>query len=123
MKCFSTAFLLFLFCSTVAAQTSPIGIIDFYGLRSTDEQKARAVLSLKKCNAALEPKEKINSPGKKIEALSNVARAKFSFVCCSDDVKTFLYVGVPKKDAGVLSFRTVFITDMTHDSTDSKADV
>lgn len=107
MKLFA-AILLFLLASVVAAaqQLPPIGIIDFYGLRTVTAEQARKALQLKEGDAVPKSKADREALEKRLAALPNVAQARVSFVCCDDaNGKTMLYVGILEKGQSFLRFR------------------
>lgn len=84
-------------------QIPPIGIIDFYGLRSVTEQQVRAALQIKEGDSLSdEPKE----ARRRLEALPNVAQARLNLVCCETG-KAILYVGIREKGSASLEFRPV----------------
>jgi POTRA domain, FtsQ-type len=79
----------------------PIGIIDFYGLRSISEQQVREALQIKEGDTlSSEPKE----AKKRLESLPGVAEARIQIVCC-DEGKAILFVGISEKGATSLQFR------------------
>src|SRR5688572_881052 len=106
MKIFFLPLLFFLLLISADAQIPPIGIIDFYGLRTVTEQQARAALQIKEGEAVPESKEAREAAEKRLRSLPNIEEAILSFVCCDDaGGKTMLYVGIQEKGAGVLQFR------------------
>jgi POTRA domain, FtsQ-type len=83
------------------SQFPPIGIIDFYGLRSVSEQQVREALQLKEGDSlSARPKE----AERRLESLPGVAEARIGLVCC-DAGKAILYVGIREKGAPLLQFR------------------
>ena len=82
-------------------QMPPIGIIDFYGLRSVTEAQARQALRLKESD----PVPESPVPARlRLEAIPGVSRARLNFVCCNNG-KAIMYVGVEEKGAPGLEFR------------------
>ena len=81
-------------------QVPPIGIIDFYGLRTVTEQQARGALQIKEGDSLSdEPKD----ARRRLEALPGVAQARLEWVCCENG-KATLYVGIGEKGAPAFEF-------------------
>jgi hypothetical protein len=79
----------------------PIGIIDFYGLRSISERQVREALKIKEGDpSSVETKE----AERKLKSLPGVAEAQISRVCC-DAGKAVLFVGIREKGVPALQFR------------------
>lgn len=94
-------FLALLLLSVQDPQIPPIGIIDFYGLRTVTEQQARAALQIKEGDSLSdEPKD----ARRRLEALPGVAQARLEMVCC-DGGKAILYVGIAEKGVPAFQFR------------------
>jgi len=94
--------LLFVFQPGLAdAQYPPIGIIDFYGLRSVSEQRVRQALQIKEGDAPPESREEAQ---RRLEEMPNVQQARLSFVCCEGG-KSILYVGIRENGSPSLHFR------------------
>jgi HEAT repeats len=74
----------------LAAQHPPVGIIDFYGLRTVPEAGLRAALQMKEGDLLRAPGEEIV---RRLEAVPGVRRAALDAVCCEEG-KTILYVGI-----------------------------
>lgn len=92
-------FLALLLSAAQDPQIPPIGIIDFYGLRTVTEQQVRAALQIKEGDSLSdEPKD----ARRRLKALPGVAQARLEMVCC-DSGKAILYVGIAEK--GVASFQ------------------
>lgn len=81
-------------------QVLPVGIIDFYGLRSISEQQARQALKIKEGDAVPESNEEAQ---RRLEALPNVQQARLRFVCC-DAGKAILYVGIEERGSPAVQF-------------------
>jgi hypothetical protein len=94
-------FLFVLPFDSASAQIPPIGIIDFYGLRSISEQQAREALQIKEGDAVPDSRGEIE---RRLEALPNVQQARLNFVCCEAG-KVILYVGIKERGAPTLQFR------------------
>ncbi|HEX8846989.1 MAG TPA: hypothetical protein VF791_20265 [Pyrinomonadaceae bacterium] len=101
MKLFSLILLLVLLPGSTNGQSPQIGLIDFYGLRSLSEQRARAALQIKEGDA---PPESLKEARARLEALPNVEAARLKSVCCEEG-KRILYVGISEKGAPTLRFR------------------
>jgi hypothetical protein len=97
--------LFFLLSSSTTQQTPPIGIIDFYGLRSVTEQQARQAVGLKEGDALPEPWPKFQTEAQtRLQALPNVDQAHVGAVCCEAG-KFIIYVGIQERGAPVIAFR------------------
>ena len=74
----------------------PIGIIDFYGLRTIPEARAREALGLKEGDS-LEPVEalegRVHDAQRRLETSLGVARTALEFVCCESG-RMIVYVGI-----------------------------
>jgi hypothetical protein len=82
-------------------QFPPIGIIDFYGLRSISERQVRESLQIKEGDSLSDlPKE----AERRLESLPDVAEAHITLVCC-DAGKAILFVGIREKGTPSLQFR------------------
>lgn len=82
-------------------QFPPLGIIDFYGLRSVSERQVRQALQIKEGDQFPESKQEIK---KRLEALPNVEQVSLNFGCCEAG-KSVLYVGIREKGSSTLKFR------------------
>jgi hypothetical protein len=100
VKSFILTALFVLVSGSATAQNQPIGIIDFYGLRSVTEQQARNALQIKEGDPVPDSREQAQH---RLQALPNVEQALLSFVCC-DAGKALLYVGIKEKGATSLKF-------------------
>jgi len=96
------ALLFFLLCRASVAQFPPIGIIDFYGMRTITERQVRQALQIKEGDTlSRQPKD----ARRRLEALPGVVEARLNFVCC-DNGKAILYVGVREKGTPATEFRS-----------------
>src|SRR5262252_5773604 len=94
-------FLALLLPASQDPQVPPIGIIDFYGLRSISERQVRESLQIKEGDSlSEEPKE----AKRRLESLPGVAGAHIELVCC-DAGKAILFVGIREKGTPSLQFR------------------
>jgi len=102
------ALFFFLLSRQTAAQLPPVGIIDFYGLRSLSESQVRQALSFKEGDVLEgsdeEIERKIEDARRKIESLPGVQRARLNLGCCVGG-KATLYVGIEEAGAPALRFR------------------
>lgn len=81
-----------------AQQMPPIGIIDFYGLRTLAESTVRAALGFREGD----PVPDSAAPAtRRLRALPGVADARLNLVCCSSDGKAILFVGIAELGAPV----------------------
>jgi hypothetical protein len=87
----------------------PIGIIDFYGLRTISQAKVKQALQIKEGDAIPNSEQDFhkfqNDAEQRLQSVPGVAEARLNFVCC-DANKTILYVGVQEKGAPALTFLT-----------------
>jgi hypothetical protein len=98
---------LLLFFNTSQGQFPPIGIIDFYGLRSVSEKDVLSVLKIKQGDDAMETLKSIEENIKLLKSLPNVEDASISLICCDDfDRKSMIFVGIREKGVPALSFRS-----------------
>ncbi len=86
----------------VTAQNPPIGIIDFYGLRSVSEQRARQALQTKEGDSV--PESRKEAPHR-LEALPNVQQALLNPTCCESG-RSILYVGIREEGEPSSHFRS-----------------
>lgn len=80
-----------------AQQMPPIGIIDFYGLRTLPESTVRGTLGIREG----EPAPGSAGPLRRLRALPGVADARLNLVCCLSDGKAILFVGIAEFGAPV----------------------
>jgi hypothetical protein len=83
------------------SQIPPIGIIDFYGLRSISEQQIREALQIKEGDSLSGDTKEAK---RRLESLPSVAEARISRVCC-DAGKIILFIGIREKGVPSLQFR------------------
>ncbi len=102
MKIFLLTFIFVLLPDLANGQNPPIGIIDFYGLRSVSERQARQALQIKEGDSLPASREEAQH---RLETLPNVQQALLGAVCCEAG-KSILYVGIREKGAPSLQFRT-----------------
>ena len=105
MKFITLVFLFFFLFISVNAQFPPVGTIDFYGLRTVSEKQIREKLKIKEGDEMLKSKAESEEIEKRLRALPNVEEAKINAVCCTNDGKTMLYVGIREKGAPKIEFR------------------
>src|SRR6059036_1136435 len=94
-------FLALLLPASQDPQIPPIGIIDFYGLRSVSERQAREALQLKEGDTLSGERKEARQ---RLESLPGVKEARVHLVCC-DAGKIILYVGIAERGAPSLQFR------------------
>jgi hypothetical protein len=83
-------------------QMPPIGIIDFYGLRTVTEKQVREALQIKEGDVLTdEPKD----ARQRLKAIPGVAEVSLNFGCCETG-KATLYVGIQEKGEPSLVFRS-----------------
>jgi hypothetical protein len=90
-----------LFPSSQHSDSLPIGIIDFYGLRSITEQQVREALQINEGDpSSVETRE----AKRRVETLAGVAEVSLSIVCC-DSSKAIVFVGIREKGVPSFQFR------------------
>lgn len=94
-------FLALLLPAPQESQFPPIGIIDFYGLRSVSERQVREALQIKEGDPSSVDREEAK---RRLESLPGVAESRLGLVCC-DAGKTILFIGIREKDVPALQFR------------------
>jgi len=85
----------------------PIGVIDFYGLRTVPEISVREVLGFHEGDPVdlYHFNEKKQESERKLAGIPGVRSASLSLVCCTDDHKSMLYVGIEEVSAPCLQFQ------------------
>ncbi len=96
-------FLFVLPFGAASGQVPPVGIIEFYGLRTVSERQVRQTLQIREGDALPESVKELE---RRLEALPNVQQARLARVCCEAG-KLILYVGISETDRGTLRFRSV----------------
>jgi hypothetical protein len=94
-------FFLFLLLVSARGQAPPVGIIDFYGLRTVSESQVRGALQLKEGGNLPSSRKDVE---KRLAGLPNVERARLNAICCEAG-KLILYIGIQEKGASILKFR------------------
>jgi len=88
-------------------QFPPVGIIDFYGLRTVTEEDARRALPLRvgdPIDISETPLARLQEKVvRSMESLPHVKKAKFNLVCCADG-KSIVFVGVEEAGSQSLKF-------------------
>jgi hypothetical protein len=98
--------ILLTFSGISVGQSPPIGIIDFYGLRTVTEKEVRNALSVK-AGDAVPGEDARGEIIKRLKAIPNVEDAALDFTCCDEKYrKTILYVGIREKGTPALKFRS-----------------
>src|SRR5688500_2951111 len=87
MKIVLLIFLSVLLPGSANAQDPPVGIIDFYGLRTISEQQARQALQIKEGDSLPGSAEEAQ---RRLETLPNVQQAHLGVICC-DEGRAILY--------------------------------
>lgn len=101
MKIFLFILVTIFLTGAIDGQNPPIGIVDFYGLRSVSQQQARQALQIKEGDSF---PASWNEVERRLEALPNVQQARLSATCCEAG-KAILYVGIRERGASSLEFR------------------
>ena len=104
MKSLSLILLFLVLSAPANGQSPPIGIVDFYGLRTVSENQARTALQIKEGDEVGSLQSVQKEVQSRLEALPNVAQARLNFVCCEQG-KNILYVGIRERGSAVLQFR------------------
>lgn len=98
-------FLLTCFVIPVAAQAPPIGIIDFFGLKTVTKQQVLEKLQIKAGDAVPSPAI-LNETITRLKNIPNVEEVTLDLPCCDEKYgKTILYIGIREKGAPFLKFR------------------
>lgn len=98
--------LVILLLASTTQQALPIGIIDFYGLRSVTKQQARQSVGLKEGDALPDPWPEFRARAEgRLKSLPNVTQARVQGVCC-DAGKLIIFIGIREKGAPPLRFRS-----------------
>ena len=84
----------------------PLGLIDFYGLRTVSEAQVRQALGIHEGEPVDVNKiEEIQkSAEQRIAAIPGVKAAFLNFGCCTEDRKATLYVGIQENTTSCMSF-------------------
>jgi len=83
----------------------PIGVIDFYGLRTISQEQIRQKLQIKEGDSIPEDFRKFKKDARqRLQSLPKAAEAHLNFVCCDAD-KTILWVGIREEGSPALTFR------------------
>jgi hypothetical protein len=90
----------------LADQIPPIGIIDFYGIRSLPEAQVRQALDFHEGDQLSSNQfgKKVQAAERKLEALPGVKKARLSFICCAEGNKAILFVGIEETNAPCSEF-------------------
>jgi hypothetical protein len=98
--------LFILLLTSTAQQAPPIGIIDYYGLRSVTEQQARQSVGLREGDALPDPWPEFRAKAEgRLKSLPNVTQARLQGVCC-DAGKLIIFIGIREKGTPPLRFRS-----------------
>jgi HEAT repeats len=84
----------------------PLGVIDFYGLRTVSEAQVRKALSIHEGDV-INPNEieKIqNQAEQRLTSVPGVKAAFLNFGCCTEDQKSTLYVGIQETNSACMVF-------------------
>jgi hypothetical protein len=100
------AFILFLLPQSSNA-FPPLGIIDFYGIRTAPEARLREALPyhVNDSISVAQFKSQKRSVEEKLASLPGVAGAYLTLVCCTEDRKSILYVGVEEASTPCQKFQ------------------
>jgi hypothetical protein len=93
--------LTFVISPHAGGQIPPIGIIDFYGLRTVREDQLRAALGVREGDAFPQPKAEVEQ---RLGTVPGVVRARISGVCC-DAGRSIMFVGIEETGAPSIRFR------------------
>ena len=94
---FLLAFLFLFFHASQSPQTfPPIGVIDFYGLRTVPEASVRSLLGFHEGDPVdlYQFNDKKRESERWVAAIPGVRSASVSLICCPDDHKSMPYVGI-----------------------------
>jgi HEAT repeat protein len=82
-----------------------IGILDFYGLRTVTRQQIREALGLKEGGRVPQSEAEIGELVRRLEKVPGVLGARLARVCCDEQGRTILYVGIKEKGALRFTYR------------------
>lgn len=99
-----TFLLLIIFASAAQSQTPSIGTIDFYGLRTVSEDQVREKFGFKESDAMISKAQKLEIE-KRLSLLQNVVEAKIVAICCLNNQRWMIYIGIREKGTPALKFR------------------
>jgi hypothetical protein len=89
-------------------QTPPIGVIDFYGLRTISEEEVSQAFDVKKGDTFPASRSDWGSREsaivERLEGIPGVVKAWLQPICCMEG-KTILFVGIEEKDAPHFEYR------------------
>jgi hypothetical protein len=91
-----------LLCAQAPPPTPRVGVIDFYGLRKVSEAKVRKELGFKEGDP-LPPSK--GGTEDRLEEIPGVTEARLEAVCCDDNKRAILYVGIEEKGAPHFNYR------------------
>jgi hypothetical protein len=101
-------FLVILLAGQSQPPIQPIGIIDFYGARTLTHSQIQQQLQIKEGDPTpslqKDFEQRVMPAYGRLLSLPNVAQVDLNFVCCSDDGKMILFVGVQEKGIAALQF-------------------
>jgi hypothetical protein len=90
------------FSASVQIPADTLYAVDLYGLRLVSEASVRAAVGLRAGDPRPTSIEPIRA---RVSAIEGIAEARVSAVCCSENGRTILYVGVRESGTAPLSFR------------------
>jgi HEAT repeats len=87
-------------------QIPPIGIIDFYGIRSLPEAQVRQALDFHEGDQLSSDQfgKRVQAAERKLEALPGIKKARLNFICCAEGNKLILFVGIEETGARCQEF-------------------
>jgi hypothetical protein len=87
----------------------PLGVIDFYGLRTVPESQIRQALNFHEGDSIdfKQFESERQDSLKRIRLVPGVRGASLSLVCCTSDQKSMIYVGIEEADSPCVSFGPV----------------
>ena len=87
-------------------QIPPIGIIDFYGIRSLPEAQVRQALDFHEGDQLSSDQfgKRVQAAERKLETLPGIKKARLNFICCAEANKLILFVGIEETGARCQEF-------------------
>jgi hypothetical protein len=82
-----------------------IGILDFYGLRKVTPQQLRKELGLKEGDRMPQSDSEVSAAVRRLGKVPGVVRARLERVCCDEQGRGILFVGIEEKGAPRFSYR------------------
>lgn len=83
----------------------PIEFIELYGVRTLDERDVRAALPFREGGTVDGTEEKLHAIARDVGAALGVAGVSFTQVCCTENRRSVLYVGIEERAGTGVAYR------------------